>query len=260
MPAGAFGHSLQAPPYSSRLDPCPSRIRNQPLPGPARSSSRTAAKRPARRCQVRATDVARRSAEARRSPARSRAHTHVRGRSQKLLPAADWLRRDPPPCAGDTVSVHYAGRLVDGTEFDNSIKRGSPITFVLGQGRVIKGWDQGINGMCVGEKRKLKVRSCGRGWGGGGLRNHTAGRTRLHRGGPPWAHPPPPPPTHKHRRACRSPRRWATATRARPPTSPAAPPSSSRPSWLRSSRGREIWIQILSKQGARHRAGQTGGA
>ncbi|KIZ03037.1 peptidyl-prolyl cis-trans isomerase, FKBP-type [Monoraphidium neglectum] len=58
---------------------------------------------------------------------------------------------------GDTVSVHYAGRLVDGTEFDNSFKRGEPITFELGQGRVIKGWDRGINGMCVGEKRKLKI-------------------------------------------------------------------------------------------------------
>ncbi|KAI8466869.1 MAG: hypothetical protein J3K34DRAFT_432270 [Monoraphidium minutum] len=58
---------------------------------------------------------------------------------------------------GDTVAVHYAGRLVDGTEFDNSFTRGEPITFELGKGRVIKGWDQGINGMCVGEKRKLKI-------------------------------------------------------------------------------------------------------
>eukprot|EP00197_Chlamydomonas_leiostraca_P002673 CAMPEP_0202857032 /NCGR_PEP_ID=MMETSP1391-20130828/124_1 /ASSEMBLY_ACC=CAM_ASM_000867 /TAXON_ID=1034604 /ORGANISM="Chlamydomonas leiostraca, Strain SAG 11-49" /LENGTH=134 /DNA_ID=CAMNT_0049535779 /DNA_START=61 /DNA_END=465 /DNA_ORIENTATION=- len=58
---------------------------------------------------------------------------------------------------GDEVSVHYVGKLTDGTEFDNSVKRGEPITFVLGQGRVIKGWDQGIVGMCVGEKRKLKI-------------------------------------------------------------------------------------------------------
>lgn len=39
------------------------------------------------------------------------------------------------------------GKLVDGTEFDNSVKRGDPIVFELGVGRVIKGWDQGINGM-----------------------------------------------------------------------------------------------------------------
>mmetsp|Transcript_15961 Transcript_15961/g.43496 ORF Transcript_15961/g.43496 Transcript_15961/m.43496 type:complete len:141 (+) Transcript_15961:2976-3398(+) len=58
---------------------------------------------------------------------------------------------------GDTVSVHYQGKLVDGTEFDNSFKRGRPIDFKLGQGVVIKGWEQGILGMCVGEKRLLKI-------------------------------------------------------------------------------------------------------
>jgi FK506-binding protein 2 len=58
---------------------------------------------------------------------------------------------------GDLVSVHYRGTLADGTEFGNSYERGQPLDFKLGQGSVIKGWDQGILGMCVGEKRKLKI-------------------------------------------------------------------------------------------------------
>lgn len=61
--------------------------------------------------------------------------------------------------AGDTVSVHYVGKLQDGTIFDSSLERGTPITFPLGVGRVIQGWDQGILGMCVGEKRKLTIPS-----------------------------------------------------------------------------------------------------
>lgn len=59
--------------------------------------------------------------------------------------------------AGDTVSVHYTGTLEDGTKFDSSLDRGQPITFELGKGRVIKGWDQGIEGMKIGEKRKLTI-------------------------------------------------------------------------------------------------------
>lgn len=58
---------------------------------------------------------------------------------------------------GDLVSVHYRGLLADGTEFENSYGRDQPLDFKLGQGTVIKGWDQGILGMCVGEKRKLKI-------------------------------------------------------------------------------------------------------
>jgi len=58
---------------------------------------------------------------------------------------------------GKTVSVHYTGKLTNGTKFDSSLDRGQPIEFVLGAGMVIKGWDQGIDGMKVGGKRKLTI-------------------------------------------------------------------------------------------------------
>eukprot|EP00093_Oithona_nana_P006897 06897.XXX_164075_166336_1 [CDS] Oithona nana genome sequencing. len=58
---------------------------------------------------------------------------------------------------GDVLSMHYTGKLEDGTEFDSSIPRGEPLQFTLGSGQVIKGWDQGLLGMCVGEKRKLVI-------------------------------------------------------------------------------------------------------
>ena len=60
---------------------------------------------------------------------------------------------------GDTVSVNYVGKLTDGTEFDNSYNRGEPIEFILGSGQVIQGWDQGIEGMKVGEKATLTIPS-----------------------------------------------------------------------------------------------------
>lgn len=59
--------------------------------------------------------------------------------------------------AGDTVSVHYTGWLTDGTKFDSSVDRGEPFQFVLGQGQVIPGWDEGVQGMRVGGKRKLTI-------------------------------------------------------------------------------------------------------
>lgn len=59
---------------------------------------------------------------------------------------------------GDTVSVHYTGTLADGTEFDSSVnKKRPPIEFPLGQRRVIEGWDKGLEGMKVGELRKLSI-------------------------------------------------------------------------------------------------------
>lgn len=58
---------------------------------------------------------------------------------------------------GDVVSVHYTGSLEDGKVFDSSLERGTPIKFELGSGRVIKGWDIGVQDMCIGEKRKLTI-------------------------------------------------------------------------------------------------------
>lgn len=59
--------------------------------------------------------------------------------------------------AGDTVSVHYTGTLADGTKFDSSHDRGQPLTFRLGSGYVIRGWDVGIAGMQPGGRRKLTI-------------------------------------------------------------------------------------------------------
>jgi len=63
----------------------------------------------------------------------------------------------PVATAGKVVSVNYTGKLTDGTKFDSSYDHGSPIEFPLGAGRVIKGWDQGLEGMKVGGKRKLTI-------------------------------------------------------------------------------------------------------
>lgn len=61
--------------------------------------------------------------------------------------------------AGDNLRMHYTGTLTDGTKFDSSLDRGDPFNFTLGAGQVIKGWDLGIEGMKVGEKRKLTIPS-----------------------------------------------------------------------------------------------------
>jgi FK506-binding protein 2 len=91
-------------------------------------------------------------------------HTHT----QKTQPSQDVTELvvettfKPATCtrkakAGDNISVHYAGRLVDGTEFDSSFKRNQPFQFQLGSGMVIQGWDKGLEGACEGEKRKLTI-------------------------------------------------------------------------------------------------------
>ncbi len=58
---------------------------------------------------------------------------------------------------GKTVTVDYVGTLTDGTTFDSSIERGQPFSFTLGVGEVIAGWDQGVAGMKIGEKRRLTI-------------------------------------------------------------------------------------------------------
>ena len=59
--------------------------------------------------------------------------------------------------AGQTVVVHYRGTLENGKQFDASYDRVTPFSFPLGAGRVIKGWDEGVQGMKVGGKRKLVI-------------------------------------------------------------------------------------------------------
>jgi FKBP-type peptidyl-prolyl cis-trans isomerase len=63
----------------------------------------------------------------------------------------------PAAKAGDTVSVHYVGKLRDGTVFDSSKARGVPFDVVVGRGMVIKGWDVGLVGMQVGGVRQLTI-------------------------------------------------------------------------------------------------------
>ena len=58
---------------------------------------------------------------------------------------------------GNTVSVHYKGTLNDGTEFDNSRTRGEPLTFQVGSGQMIPGFDSGVLGMSVGETKNLSL-------------------------------------------------------------------------------------------------------
>jgi hypothetical protein len=58
---------------------------------------------------------------------------------------------------GDRVTIHYTGTLTNGTKFDSSVDKNSPLVFVLGDGSMIKGFDQGIQGMKVGGKRQLTI-------------------------------------------------------------------------------------------------------
>jgi FKBP-type peptidyl-prolyl cis-trans isomerase len=58
---------------------------------------------------------------------------------------------------GKPVSVHYTGWLTNGVKFDSSLDRGKPFVFPLGEGQVIKGWEEGVAGMKAGGKRQLRI-------------------------------------------------------------------------------------------------------
>ena len=73
---------------------------------------------------------------------------------------------------GSAVKVHYSGFLTNGEKFDSSRDRGEPFSFPLGEGQVIKGWDEGVAGMKVGGKRQLRIPpELGYGAAGAGRRN-----------------------------------------------------------------------------------------
>ena len=67
--------------------------------------------------------------------------------------------RGPAAKKGDRLRVHYIGTMLDGRKFDSSRDRQRPFEFVLGKKQVIKGWEQGVLGMKVGERRKLVIPS-----------------------------------------------------------------------------------------------------
>jgi len=80
---------------------------------------------------------------------------------------------------GDMLTMHYTGTLSDGKKFDSSFDRDQPFSFQLGVGQVIKGWDQGLTNMCVGEKRKLTIPPS-LGYGDRGAGNVIPGGATLH--------------------------------------------------------------------------------
>ncbi|XP_037093550.1 peptidyl-prolyl cis-trans isomerase FKBP10-like isoform X1 [Pollicipes pollicipes] len=93
------------------------------------------------------------------TPAPAPAPAPAQGASDKLQ-----IRRvsGPRNCrrkttAGDVVSMHYTGTLTDGTKFDSSRDRGTPLEFTLGRGQVIAGWDRGLLNMCPGARRQLTI-------------------------------------------------------------------------------------------------------
>jgi len=88
------------------------------------------------------------------------------GGTQEELDATTELKIDdlvvgegPEAKAGDNVTVNYTGWTTDGAKFDSSLDTGQPFSFALGTGFVIKGWDEGVQGMKVGGKRRLIIPS-----------------------------------------------------------------------------------------------------
>jgi FKBP-type peptidyl-prolyl cis-trans isomerase len=83
--------------------------------------------------------------------------TDAKGQLTKLIVQDTKVGEGDAVKAGDTVTVHYIGTLQDGQEFDNSLRRNQPLTFMVGKGTVIKGWDAGIVGMKKGGERVLVI-------------------------------------------------------------------------------------------------------
>jgi FKBP-type peptidyl-prolyl cis-trans isomerase len=86
----------------------------------------------------------------------------VYGTAHKLPSGLRYVVRAPgtgnvTPQLGDELIAHYEGRLLDGTAFDSSYRKGIPFTFRLGTGSVIRGWDEGFGTMKKGEKRTLII-------------------------------------------------------------------------------------------------------
>nr|WP_232223255.1 FKBP-type peptidyl-prolyl cis-trans isomerase [Candidatus Paracaedibacter acanthamoebae] len=77
--------------------------------------------------------------------------------SDKLVITDEKIGDGAEAKAGQLVTVHYTGRLTDGTKFDSSVDRNQPFRFMLGVGQVIKGWDEGVVGMKIGGQRKLVI-------------------------------------------------------------------------------------------------------
>jgi len=82
------------------------------------------------------------------------------------------------PQTGQTVVVHYTGWLADGTKFDSSVDRGQPFSFIIGTGKVIKGWDEGVATMKVGGERRLIIPP-DLGYGAGGYPPIIPGNAQL---------------------------------------------------------------------------------
>jgi len=118
-------------------------------PAPVPVSTETAAQ-PSASASARPTPTA--SAAPQPSPSPSPPPADQKVTSTTLKPG-----KGPGAKAGDKVSVHYVGMLTDGTKFDSSRDRNRPFDLTLGSGQVIKGWEQGLLGMKVGELRKLVI-------------------------------------------------------------------------------------------------------
>jgi FKBP-type peptidyl-prolyl cis-trans isomerase len=94
------------------------------------------------------------------------AKTTAKPKANKVVTTADGLKyqiikqgHGATAKAGQKVTVHYTGWLANGTKFDSSVDRGQPFQFDLGAHQVIQGWDEGVAGMKIGEKRKLTIPS-----------------------------------------------------------------------------------------------------